>query len=403
MRILYHHRTGSKDGQAVHIEELVAALGRLGHEVIMVEPPVAAATGFGGDSGLIAWIRRHLPRAVGELLELVYNVPTYLRLRRAFLAHRPDFLYERHNLYLLAGAWLKRRHKVPYLLEVNAPLFRERQAHGGLGLPALARLTEAWVWRQADYLLPVTGVLARIIEESGVPSERVVVIPNGIDPERFRDFLPLDSAKRKLGLEGCFVLGFTGFVREWNRLDRVIDYVARPDNGACRLVVVGDGPAVPALKARAKRLEVEERVRFVGVVDRDAVRDWVAAFDVALLPAVTEYASPLKLFEYLALGRAIVAPSQPNLCEILRHGENAMLFDADSEAGLSQALDAMKGDAARRAALGRAAARSIEAAGLTWARNASRVCALASTGEESETHLAAGARKEPARGETSTA
>jgi glycosyltransferase involved in cell wall biosynthesis len=376
MKILYHHRTGAKDGQAVHIEELVNAFRTLGHEVIVVAPPLTEATRFGGDTSFVAWVRRHLPKAVGELLELAYNVPTYLRLRRALRTHRPDFLYERYNLYLLAGAWLARRFKLPYVLEVNAPLFAERVAHGGLGLPRLARVIEGWTWRQAAYVLPVTAVLAAMVEHSGVPKHRIAVIHNGIEPEKFKHYPSLPEAKRRLGLEGSFVLGFTGFVREWNRLDLVIDYLGGPGREQCALVVVGDGPAVRELRGQAAKLGVADRVRFAGVVGRGQVKDWIAAFDVALLPAVTEYASPLKLFEYLALGRAIVAPRQPNLSEVLTDGRNAVLFEPGDAAALHAALDALIHAERRRAFLGRNALATIEDLGLTWLSNARRVCSL---------------------------
>jgi glycosyltransferase involved in cell wall biosynthesis len=379
LRILYHHRTGSNDGQAVHIEELVGALRAMGVEVVVVDPPFVGSAGFGGESRLSGRLRRALPRALYELAELAYNVPVYLRLRRAYLQHRPDALYERHNLYLLAGAWLKRRFGVPYLLEVNAPLAEERGAHGGLALPAAAQATESWVWRTADVVLPVTQVLARHVAAQGVPPDRIAVIPNGIDPERFRAAPARDTAKRSLGLEGRVVLGFSGFVRPWHGLDRVIAFLARPEAAACTLLVVGDGPARAPLEAQARHLGVADRLRFTGVVPREEVPAHLAAFDIALQPAATTYASPLKLFEYMAIGCAIVAPAQPNLLEVLRDGEDALLFDEAQPDALQEALARLVGDTALRERLGAGARRTLAARGYTWHNNAQRVAALAAT------------------------
>src|SRR6185295_3699225 len=181
LKVLYHHRTASRDGQAVHIEEMVSALRKLGCEVIVVEPPSTAGAHFGADARGLSSLRRLLPKAAGELLEVGYNWFAYRRLKRAYRVHRPDVLYERHNLYLLAGKWLRRRFKLPYLLEVNAPIALERSRHGGLALPGLARRLEASVWNAADAVLPVTAVLAEMLVEQGVERERIVVIPNGID------------------------------------------------------------------------------------------------------------------------------------------------------------------------------------------------------------------------------
>lgn len=377
LKILYHHRTASKDGQAVHIEEMIHALQQQGHQIRIVAPGVGQAVQFGQKAGVLKWVQQRLPRFIYELLELAYNVPIYLRLRRAVREFQPDVLYERHHLYLLAGAWLKRRTGIPYVLEVNSPLYEERAKNGGLALKAIARSTERWVWRQADAVLPVTQVLAEILVQAGVQRERITVIPNGIDPERFAGYEPLTAAKARLGLQNFLVLGFTGFVRDWNALDRVIRYLARKGNEHCMLLLVGDGPARPALEALAASLGVAERVRIVGVVGRDDIRHYVAAFDVALQPAANPYASPLKLFEYLALGRAIVAPAQPNLLEVLRDGENAVLFDPFSPDSLEAALDRLVHAPALRTALGQCAATLIESRDYTWAGNARRVAQLA--------------------------
>src|SRR5579871_5513915 len=103
MRILYSHRIQSRDGQSVHVEELVAALRELGHEVLVVGPGFYEKAEFGGESGLVAAIRSRLPRAVGEIAELLYNIPAWWRLRLAYQRLRPDLIYERYNLYHLAG------------------------------------------------------------------------------------------------------------------------------------------------------------------------------------------------------------------------------------------------------------------------------------------------------------
>ncbi|MCS6945212.1 MAG: glycosyltransferase family 4 protein [Sutterellaceae bacterium] len=377
MKILYHHRTASKDGQAVHIEEMIAALRAQGCEVIVVEPPALSAADFGRTAAHANALRRWIPKPLAEMLELSYTLVAYRRLRRAVEQHRPDVLYERHNLYLLAGRWIKRRYGLPYLLEVNAPLALERHQHDGLAFPRLARRLEASVWRSADIVLPVSAVLGRIIEAEGVDPRRIVVIPNGINLEAFGATVPSDEAKRRLGLAGRVVLGFTGFVRPWHGLEQVIDFIAETRRADLFLLVVGDGPARSALAAHAERRGVAGQVRFTGVVSRAAVPAMVAAFDVALQPAATPYASPLKLFEYLALGRAIVAPNQPNLAEILEDGKNGLLFDPAQPGDLARALSRLVNDAALRERLGRAARETILLKGLTWRQNAQRVIALA--------------------------
>jgi len=380
VKILYHHRIASKDGQAVHIEEMIDALRALGHEVRVVAPQVSqGGSGMDADVGWAHRLKAILPRAAYELLELAYNVVAYRALVRAARDFRPDVLYERHNLYLVAGVWLKRRLKLPMLLEVNSPLADERQKFGGLALPRLARWSERVAWRGADRVLPVTQVLAEIVQrQSGLTADRFVVIANGINEAHFAHLPSPAAAKAAQGLDDKLVLGFTGFVREWHGVDRVLRWLATPAAPANSvLFVVGDGPARAGLEALAQALGVAARVRFTGIVPRDQVPALVVAFDIALQPAVTPYASPLKLFEYLALGKAIVAPRVPNIMEVLRHDANALLFVADDEAGFARTLTLLAEDAALRARLAAAARATIAQMNLTWSGNAQRVVALA--------------------------
>lgn len=377
MKILYHHRTRSKDGQYVHIEEMIDALREQGHEVVVVAPRAAEETPFGSDAGAVAWLKRHLPKWFYELMELGYTLVAYRALARAIARHRPDVLYERYNLFLPAGIWAARRHRLPMLLEINAPILEERSRYDGLSLTRLARWSQAYAWRNADKVLPVTKVLGDIVASYGVRPERIVVIPNGINSGRFADAPDTQAAKQALGLDGRLVLGFTGFVRDWHGLDKVIAMMAGDAPGARRhLLVVGDGPARAALEQQARELGMADRVTFTGVVGRDDVARHVAAFDIALQPAVVAYASPLKLFEYLALGKAIVGPAQPNIEEILRPDYNAVLFDPQDPYGLARAVQRLCDDGALRARVAANARHTIAEQNLTWHANARRATDL---------------------------
>jgi glycosyltransferase involved in cell wall biosynthesis len=377
MKILYHHRIRSKDGQYVHLEELTRALRNLGHEIILVGPAAIEREEFGAEAGIVDTLKRNLPKFLYELMEFCYSFWVYLRLRAAIRHHRPDCIYERCNLFQVAGAWAKHAYKLPMLLEVNAPLLEERQKYGGLSLVALARWSQNYVWRAPDYLLPVTEVLAGYLRRADVPESKIVIIPNGVNLERFERTVDRAGAKKRLGIDGRLVLGFTGFVREWHGLERVIDLIAQMGEvSRAQLLLVGDGPARKALEDHARKLGVERSVTFTGIVPRDEVARYIAAFDVALQPAVVPYASPLKLFEYMILGCAIVAPAMPNLCEILVDGENALLFDADDPESFSAALSRISSDAGLRERLGKSAARTIIERKLTWENNARIVVSL---------------------------
>lgn len=373
MKILYSHRIQSHDGQGVHLESMVAALRAQGHTVQVVGPAAYAEAGLGGESRTVALVRRLLPGFAVELAELAYSVPSYFRLARAAAAFGPDVIYERYNLFYLAGALLARRLGLPLLLEVNAPLAHERARFGNLKLHRLARWAEAYVWRAADRVLPVTDVLADHVRAVGVPEARIEVVPNGIDLHEFPEPAPEPGAPKP-----SLVLGFVGFVRDWHGLDGVVRAIAAFQGPPqVTLKVVGEGPARPGLEALAAALGISERVRFTGLAGRDAIPGLVAGFDIALQPAAVAYASPLKVFEYMAAGRAIVAPDQPNLREVLVHEQTALLFDPTVKGAMWAAVERLVTDAALRQRLGRAARQAVIDRDLTWDGNARRAVSLA--------------------------
>ena len=377
MKILYHHRTASKDGMDVHITELIAAFERQGHDVKIVGPSSHAKAEFGSGGGLTSMIRGLLPAALGELLELGYDILAYRRLKRAYLDYQPDVLYERYNLFLMAGRKLKQKYNMPFLLEINAPLVQERVSHGGLKFKSLANWCERSVWRAADHVLPVSVPLAKIVEEAGVPQARINIIPNGVNLERFSGSRKADETRSELGFEGAIVLGFTGFMRPWHGLGRVIQLIDERWRGLnVRLLIVGDGPIRAELEAQAKELNVEDRVMITGVVPRDQVERYVSIFDIALQPSAVPYASPLKLFEYMALGRAIIAPDQENIRGIVSHDTSAYLFDPDDGDAFSTAIDVLCQNESLRSRLGAGARAQIKARGFTWDENARKIESL---------------------------
>ena len=289
---------------------------------------------FGEGVGFIATLKKVVPARLYEWLELAYGFVAFWRLWGLYRREQPDVLYERYNLFLLAWVWLRRLTGVPMLLEVNGPLAYERSRFGGLVNKRLVNWIEGVTWRSADYVLPVTDVLAGFVSRAGVDPKRIVVIQNGVGHEFLAGAIDKSVIRRRFGIEDRLVLGFTGFMRDWHGLDSVIDLVAESDpQRNLHLLLVGDGPALLELQRRAAGRNINDRVTFAGLVARGEIADYVAAFDIAMQPQVVAYASPLKLFEYMALGRAIVAPATANICEVLTDGEDALLFDpADTSA-----------------------------------------------------------------------
>lgn len=371
MRILYSHRIQSHDGQSVHVEELVSAFRKAGHEVRVVGPSFYDDSKFGGESQFIARVQKYAPAMVKEVLELGYNFLIYRRLAAAYREFAPDLIYERYNLYYLAGTWLARRTKTPLFLEVNSPLADERSTFGGLKLRRLAHALERFVWRAATRVLAVTQTLKDIIAQSGVPPERIEVVPNGVVLERFET--AADHASPT-----AVTIGFLGFVRDWHGMDAVLKSMSEHTGAVpLRLMVVGDGPARAGLEIQAAQLGLADRVEFTGVVPFEEVPALIRQFDIAIQPKVVPYASPLKIFDYMAAGLAIVAPDQPNIREILHDRTNGLLFDPASPGAMWQAIRELIDTPDLRNELGKAARNELERKGYTWLHNAETIAGWA--------------------------
>lgn len=370
MRILYHHRTLADGAEGIHIAEMVAAFRGLGHEVRV--HGLAGAEGAGG--GVAHRIKPMLPPAAFEMAAVASNLPDSIGVRHAIRAARPDFLYKRHARLDVGALMTARRAGIPSVLEVNC-LFSaaDYERFEPASFPGLVARLERQALAGADVVLAVSTPLARQIERlAGV---RAVVLPNGADPARFDPSRADGSRIRmKCGLGAGAVVGWTGVMRPWHGLELLIEAIAQlPD---ARLLIVGGGPARPMLEAHAARRGVAGRVVITGRVPQEEIPDHLAAMDVAVVASErTGVASPMKMLEYMAMRRAVVAPRLENIQDLVTDGRDGLLFEPDSAADLAHALRRLIDDATLRRALGAEARRTVEAAH-TWRANAERVVSL---------------------------
>jgi len=380
MKILYHHRIASKDGQFVHIEEILHSLRKQGHTVRVVSPSGSENQEFGGEGGFVSDLKARLPQWLYELMEFAYSFVAFIKLLYQALLFKPQFIYERFNLFLPAGIWVSKLLGIPLFLEVNSPLYEERERFDGLAMKKLARWSQAYVLRNAAKVLPVTHVLAdnlnNFLKEQGDGMDlgKVQVIPNGINTDAFLSNIA--PARLPDSFRDCTVIGFVGFCREWHGLEKVVTMLSGLDDSKVGLLIVGDGPAIPGLIQQAQSLGLQERVHFTGIVSRKEMPAWVEAIDIALQPAVVSYASPLKLLEYMAKGKAIVAPDQPNIAELVRHGETALLFTPENQDDFCKAVKLLCEERALREKIGQAARQEVIERPLTWDNNARNIVEL---------------------------
>lgn len=375
MTILYHHRTLADGAEGIHIEEMVRAFRELGHDVHVIG--LAASSEGVARRTWIARVRTLMPSGLFEAASMAGNLVEYFEVRRAIRTLAPAFLYKRHARNDVAALWAARRAGVPAVLEVNClftgPGYREFEP---VALESIAIRLERWAMRLATWRLAVSTPLARLIEAmAGVGA---TVMPNGADPARFDPGGAHPAAVRaRYGFDGHLVVGWTGVLREWHGLELLLDALARvPD---ARLLIVGDGPARATVEARADRLGMIDRVVVTGRVPHERVPDYVAAMDVAVVAHDrTGVASPMKLLEYMAMAKPVVAPRLDNVRDVVDDDRTGLLFTPGDVNTLAAALQRLAADPALRARLGRAARESIETA-RNWRRNAEQVLDLIPT------------------------
>ena len=313
------------------------------------------------------------------LLRLIDNLPLYRGGCRQIDTWRPDVLYERYALTSFAGTWLARRARIAHILEVNAPLAEEEARFRGLRLAPLARWAEGWILRRADRVVVVSTALAQHAQRLGVRPGKIMILPNGIDPRIFHHHADGSHLRQKLGLNGQFVIGFSGTLKPWHGLHHLIGAMARIKDSApgIDLLVIGDGPERAALEAQARQAGLGTQIHFLGSIAHDDVGTHLAACDVLTAPygqLENLWFSPLKVAEYLAVGRPVIASAIGQLKELYGEDSGVVLTTPGDEESLARELTDLATNKGRYAAL-RSAARA--ACPLTWQEIVGRILSSA--------------------------
>ena len=380
MRILYHHRTQAEDAQGIHIAEMVNAFRELGHKVEMVSL-VESDQGAGGKGESRTWakIMSFAPDWFYEVMGLGYNVYGFYRLARTARRFKPDLIYERYSLNTFCGVWISRLFRIPIALEVNAPLYYEQQKLGKLTFKSFARFSEKWICSHASLTIVVTAVMKEMLIKEGIPAEKMVVMHNGINPARISKNVSPENVRQKYHLTDSIVIGFVGWFRKWHGLEMLLEAVnnAGLSEKGVKLLLVGDGPAYPDLLRYAQENHMQDSVIFTGPVEKEQIPEYIAAIDIAVQPSATEYACPMKIIEYMGMGKCILAPAQANIQEILDDNISAVFFTPGSTTSLQTALTRLVENAALRKNLADNAYKSLITREMTWKRNARETLKLA--------------------------
>ena len=324
------HVTGSKQESEATLEETVdgmhfyrtqASTGALAHLPVL------------NQKGVIDGLTRRLAEIIPQI--------------------KPDILHA-HSPVLNAIATLRagKRFGIPVVYEVRAFWEDAAADHGtavenGLRYRA-TRALETYALRQADAVTTICEGLRRDIVARGIPADKVTVIPNAVDIDKFAVGGTADQdLKSRLGLAGARLIGFIGSFYAYEGLDVLLRAVpalsARiPD---LRVLLVGGGPQDAQLRQLAQDLNIADKVVFTGRVPHDQVNMYYDLLDVLVYPRLpmrlTELVTPLKPLEAMAQGRILAASDVGGHLELITDGKTGVLFKAADPASLAEKVGAL--------------------------------------------------------------
>jgi len=328
--------------------------------------------------------RLHLFR---EAATLSYNIRFIAAARKSLAQKRARLLYQRHGRFLFAGALLSRLMGIPLVLEYNASEDWMARYWDPVRFTPWLRLCEKVSIKAASLIVVVSNPLKQQLMEVGVPAERILVNPNAVDPEWFHPHCGGAKLRQDLALRsGDIVVCFVGTFSYWHGvavLEQAIRSLldkAQRAGGPLKFLLVGDGLLAPQLRNALEPYRRHGLVTFTGAVPHRSVRAYLDAADILVSPHVPMpggspfFGSPTKMFEYMAMGKAIAASGLDQIADVLEHGRTALLVTPGDPNELADAIQRLAADAQLRSELGQSA-RETALARHTWRQNARRVLA----------------------------
>ena len=367
-------------GAVTHAHSVLQALDKLGvASDAYTSNPAMAATAAAQADFAFQWHVVRAPRLSRALpASTAFGLDLALVAGTGSAAARSDLVYQRHTRFSLAGALVARAARVPFFLEFNSPaeFFHPRATL----LARQRRLCENASLFSATRVFVVSAAAKTLLVERGLPDERIVVNPNGVDLERFAPRSASGAVRHRLGFSADdIVFGFAGSFMAFHGSAVLAEAFVRLAEVTpnVRLILVGDGDEMPRVTNILRDLTHKHQVVMTGRVAPSEIPDYLACCDVLVSPHVPLpnntpfFGSPTKLFEYMAAGRPIVASRLGQIAEVLEHEQSALLVEPGSSEALVAALERLAHDRDLRERLGRNAL--TQAARYTWRANAQRI------------------------------
>ncbi len=348
MKILYYSphpnlNLAAPSGYGTHMREMIKAFKKLGHDVFPVIMGGTELKEIKPDKFInLKMVKRVIPSILWESTRDIFlsnfDRIAILHLEEQVRLYEPDLIYERSNYLQISGGLIAKKYGIKNILEINTPFVEERRNfQGNSFLLKRAFKNESLRAELSDKMAVVSSPLKKyFIEKHGISPAKIIIAPNAIDLEKIdcdkhSSVSDMEIQRVSSLLKNKTVVGFVGSIAKWHSVDILVqaftNLVNRYPN--THLLIVGGGETMEELKQKTKDLGVSDRVIFTGNVEHSLVFKYIKLIDIAVLPNTNWYMSPIKIFEYGAMGKAIIAPDIDPIKDVIISGEDAVLIKSE--------------------------------------------------------------------------
>jgi glycosyltransferase involved in cell wall biosynthesis len=380
LRIAYLRSTPSPGsaagGAATHLNGFVNAASELGAGIRVISNDYIA----GLDETKLTLVDPEPVGSTRAAFDLRNNLIFSAGVLREIENNPVDLIYQRYGRFTWAGVEASLQARVPLFLEYNGSEVWIGKHWDMSGMIPLLERFERLNLEAATRIFVVSEVERQNLLRAHYPAEKIIVNPNGVDAETFRPDIGGDVVRQQLGMtEDEIVAGFVGTFGPWHGVLTLAQAIASmPNDTNLRFLLIGAGRFRDEVEQIIRDAGKERRVIFAGHVDHKRVPALLDACDILLSPHVPLedgsdfFGSPTKLFEYMAMGKGIVASRLGQIGDVLVHEETALLVKPGNVSDLTEAILRLAASPKLRARLGDAA-RHVAVQRHTWKQNAQRV------------------------------
>lgn len=352
MKILFIYGLVGRGGDVIQILALVEVFQNLGHAVKLIGSSPLQPYEFKCFRSRLRDLVRRLPWWVKDCIELALNSRTLVRAALMLRRERFDLVFHRAGIYDFVGPWLGSRY--PLIVWLDAPFPVERAFRGVGYFRGLHERAMRALGRKARLIATVSQASKEYYVELGLPLEKILVVPNGILRRSYRQGLKLAERHPPFSQGPPWVIGFVGSLSRWHRVDlllKAFQFLEERNPGMFKLCIVGMGEEYKNLRSLEQRFALEEKVEWRGPLPHEGAFAATAEFDIAVLPNTLPTGAPMKLFEYAALARPVVAPDLPNLRDLFSEEEMCFVEPGDPKS-LAEAIQRLAEDPETARAVG---------------------------------------------------